>query len=104
VRARRIEVLLDVTDMALRHPDLDLAWWELVVGFHHRGDVARLARSFRRGAAAVDAETAQRCDLAVVRALQLVPSRDATGRAHAVTLLVAAADAHGTSRWLATIS
>jgi Ser/Thr protein kinase RdoA (MazF antagonist) len=97
VRAGRIEALLDVADLALRHPDVDIAWWELVVGFHHPADAARLARSFRRGHSVNDRGLLQRLrDLAVVRALQLVPPDGTDGRSHAVALLRAASDAHGT--------
>ena len=97
VRAGRIEALLDVTELALRHPEVDLAWWELVVGFHHPADVARLARSFRRGHAlgGNDMDVQRLRDLAVVRALQLVPPDGTSGRTHAVALLCAASDAHG---------
>jgi aminoglycoside phosphotransferase (APT) family kinase protein len=97
VRAGRIEALLDVTDLALRHPDVDAAWWELVVGFHHPAEAARLATSLRRGYAARDQELARPLrDVAAVRALQLAALAGPAGRSHAVALLAAASDARDT--------
>jgi len=87
----RIEVLLDVTGLALRHPEVDLGWWELVVGFHHPGDAARLARSLRRGYGAHDAGMDERLrDVGAVRALQLAAAAPGAARGHAVALLMAA--------------
>jgi aminoglycoside phosphotransferase (APT) family kinase protein len=104
VRAGRIEALLDVSRLALRHPEVDLAWWELVVRFHHPDQAPRLARSLRRGYGSVDRGMSERLrDLAVVRALQLIPSAADPGRAHAVALLAAAAGPRGTRRRVATI-
>jgi len=88
----RIEVLLDVTGLALRHPEVDLGWWELVVRFHHPVEASRLARSFRRGYGATDAGLSERLRaVAAVRALQLAgAARGGSTRSHSVALLSAA--------------
>jgi Ser/Thr protein kinase RdoA (MazF antagonist) len=86
-----VEVLLDVTGLALRHPEVDVAWWELVVGFHHPADATRLARSLRRGYGARDVGMNERLrDVGTVRALQLAAAAPSAARGHAVALLSAA--------------
>jgi len=87
----RVEVLLDVTGLALRHPEVDLAWWELIVRFHHPDDAGRLVRSLRHGYGANDGGIDERLrDLAAVRALQLAAAAGRATRSHAVTLLSSA--------------
>ena len=87
----RVEVLLDVTGLALRHPEVDLAWWELIVRFHHPDDAGRLVRSLRHGYGANDGGIDERLRyLAAVRALQLAAAAGRATRSHAVALLSSA--------------
>jgi len=87
----KIAILLDVTGLALRHPDVDGSWWNLVVRFHHPAEASRLARSFRRGFGAMHGGKPEGSnDVAAVRALQVAAAHGRATRGHAVTLLSSA--------------
>lgn len=93
-------VILDLAEVAGRHPLVDPAWWELIVRHHHPA-LAGLATNLRRstGGTAVGAapagepEAGWHADAAVIRAAQMVV-RAPRRREHHLALL-------GTAiRWL----
>lgn len=85
--------LLDLVDLADRHPLIDVAWWGLVVR-HHHPDAFRML--FSEFAAAADCGAGDDrgilADVAVVRAWQSAAADDGPGRDHQLALLRSAVD------------
>jgi len=90
-----LSAILDLGDVALRHPLIDPAWWSLIVGHHHpSAGPARAAFLASRGIPATDRELAA---VAIVRGTQLAAGAQSAQRPGARALIEAAASAWAAS-------
>jgi len=80
-----LTAILDLADVALRHPLLDPAWWTLVVG-HHHPDATEERRAFL-AASGLRASGRELAAIAVLRSLQLAATARPPDRHAAHALL-----------------
>lgn len=83
-----LTAILDLGDVALRHPLIDPAWWSLVVGHHHPG----MASQRRAFLTATGLRTSERelAAIAVLRGLQLAATTRQSDRPSERALLESA--------------
>lgn len=94
-----LTAILDLGDVALRHPLVDPAWWCLIV-FHHHPAIATERRKTFLAAAGVRAPDRHLASVAVLRSLQLAanirgPRRPAAAALVRTALSALAGDATG---------
>ena len=91
-----LSAIVDLDDVAIRHPLVDPAWWCLVVGHHHPSIFPGRRRVFLAAAGVTD-PTRDLVAVAVLRSLQVAASTSPGRRAGAQALVASAA-----SQWIET--
>jgi aminoglycoside phosphotransferase (APT) family kinase protein len=72
-----ISAILDLGDVAMRHPLVDAAWWSLIVAHHHGSDHHHLETAYlaAAGLPTTSEERRRLADVAAIRALQLAAAQ-----------------------------
>jgi aminoglycoside phosphotransferase (APT) family kinase protein len=81
-----LTAILDLGDVALRHPLVDPAWWCLIVGHHHPAIAPQRQRAFLAAAGVLEPER-DLAAVAVLRSLQLAGSARGPQRGAAQALV-----------------
>jgi aminoglycoside phosphotransferase (APT) family kinase protein len=95
-----LAAILDLGDVALRHPLIDPAWWSLVVGHHHPETIRERAAFL--GATGLRTPDREVAAIALLRSLQVAASTPLRRRPAACALVAAAARAWARARPRAT--